>query len=169
MSHGETFSVVKGTVPPAEEKETLYQRAMEALQGMLAGETDATLVMASVVAVLHQTMPHYFWTGFYRVCGDELLVGPYQGTPACLRIRHGRGVCGTAWAQGETIVVADVHSFPGHIACDARSASEIVVPWRDQEGNVLAVLDVDSAMMAAFNEIDRAMLENIARRFPLNL
>lgn len=168
MSHGETFSVVKGTIPSVSEKEQLYGSAMDALQGMLAGETDTTLVMASIVAVLHQTMPHYFWTGFYRVCGDELLVGPYQGTPACLRIRHGHGVCGTAWAKAATTVVADVHSFPGHIACDARSASEIVVPWRDQQGNVVAVLDVDSTQVAAFDETDRAKLEDMARAFPVN-
>jgi GAF domain-containing protein len=167
MSHGEAFSVVKGAIPAAAEKEQLYRRAIDSLAGMLAGETDATLVMASIVAVLHQTMPHYFWTGFYRVCGDELLVGPYQGTPACLRIRHGHGVCGTAWAQGQTIVVADVHSFPGHIACDARSASEIVVPWPDASGRLVAVLDVDSEKPAAFNEIDRAMLEDMTRRFTI--
>ena len=102
MSHGETFSVIKGTIPAAADKEQLYRRAIDSLAGMLAAETEATLVMASIVAVLHQTMPHYFWTGFYRVCGDALLVGPYQGTPACLRIRHGHGVCGTAWAQERT-------------------------------------------------------------------
>ncbi|MFM2171536.1 MAG: hypothetical protein RI957_1765 [Verrucomicrobiota bacterium] len=166
MSHGETFSVIKGTIPAAVEKEQLYRRAIDSLSGMLAGETDATLVMASIVAVLHQTMPHYFWTGFYRVCGDELWVGPYQGTPACLRIRHGNGVCGTAWAENRTIVVADVHAFPGHIACDARSASEIVVPWHDCQGKMVAVLDVDSSQPAAFDETDRSMLEDIARRFP---
>lgn len=166
MSHGETFSVVKGGIPSTEQKQELYQQALDALHGLLAGETDATLIMASIVAVLHQSMPHYFWTGFYRVCGDELLVGPYQGTPACLRIAKGRGVCGTAWAQDETMVVADVHAFPGHIACDARSASEIVVPWHDAAGSVVAVLDVDSSLLAAFDETDRTLLEEMARRFP---
>jgi L-methionine (R)-S-oxide reductase len=158
--------MIKGRIPDAAEKRDLYQNALHALHGLLAGETDATLVMASIVAVLHQTMPQYFWTGFYRVRGDELLVGPYQGTPACLRIAHGRGVCGTAWAKNETLVVADVHAFPGHIACDARSASEIVVPWHDATGNIVAVLDVDSSLPAAFDETDRIMIEEIARCFP---
>jgi GAF domain-containing protein len=167
MSHGETFSVVKGRIPCAEEKRDLYRNAIDALTAMLSGETDATLIMSSVVAVLHQTMPHYFWTGFYRVCDDELRVGPYQGTPACLRIGHGKGVCGTSWAENRTIVVADVHAFPGHIACDARSASEIVIPWHDCRGVVVAVLDVDSTKAAAFDECDRTMLEDMARQFAI--
>jgi L-methionine (R)-S-oxide reductase len=150
MSHGEAFVVIKGRVPSAEEKELLYQNACETLTGLLDGETEAVLTMSTIVAVLHQSMPHYFWSGFYRVVSElELLVGPYQGTPACLRIRHGKGVCGTAWAEARTIVVADVHAFPGHIACDARSASEIVVPWRDASGAVVAVLDIDSDKIAA--------------------
>jgi len=167
MSHGEAYAVVKGRVPAAEEKQSLYQQAAEALKGMLAGETESVLIMGTIAAVLHQSMPHYFWTGFYRVVGSELLVGPYQGTPACLRIAHGRGVCGSAWAEARTMLVKDVHAFPGHIACDARSASEIVVPWRDASGAVVAVLDVDSDQKAAFDEIDQEWLERLARDFPL--
>lgn len=167
MSHGEAFGVVKGSVPSAEEKESLYQNAVVALTGILDGETDAVLTMSTIAAVLHQSMPHYFWTGFYRVVGEELLVGPYQGTPACLRIALGRGVCGTAWAEERTMLVKDVHTFPGHIACDARSASEIVVPWRDAGGAVAAVLDVDSDQKAAFDEIDQEWLEKLAKDFPL--
>lgn len=168
MSHGEAFSVIKGRVPSAEEKEILYQNAFEALTALLDGETESVLTMSTIVAVLHQSMPHYFWSGFYRVMSEqELLVGPYQGTPACLRIRHGKGVCGTAWAEARTIVVADVHAFPGHIACDARSASEIVVPWHNGSGGVMAVLDIDSDQMAAFDAIDEQWLVKIAARFPL--
>jgi GAF domain-containing protein len=166
MSHGEAYAVVKGRIPEPEEKRRLYQQAYDALSGMLAGETESVLIMSTIVAVLHQSMPHYFWTGFYRVVGDELLVGPYQGTPACLRIAHGRGVCGSAWAEARTMLVKDVHAFPGHIACDARSASEIVVPWRDASGAVVAVLDVDSDQTSAFDEIDQEWLENLAAAFP---
>lgn len=168
MSHGEAFAVVKGRVPTATEKQHLYETACTALTGMLEGETDAILTMSTIVAVLHQSMPHYFWTGFYRVVGDELLVGPYQGTPACLRISHGKGVCGTAWAEARAIVVADVHAFPGHIACDARSASEIVIPWRNSKGEVIAVLDIDSDQTAAFDLIDEQWLAKIAGLFPLS-
>ena len=146
-------------IPDAVEKQSLYAEATAKLRGLLDGESDPVVVMSSMVAVLHDTMPHYFWTGFYRVMGDELVVGPYQGTPACLRIPRGRGVCGTAWDMGETRVVEDVHDFPGHIACDARSQSEIVVPWKNAAGEVIAVLDVDSTLRGAFDEVDRWGLE----------
>lgn len=149
-------------IPDALEKQALYDEAAAKLQGLLDGERDLLVVMTSVAAVLHDTMPHYFWTGFYRVVGDELVIGPYQGTPACLRIAKGRGVCGTAWETGETQVVEDVHAFPGHIACDARSASEIVVPWRDGAGEVIAVLDVDSTLKAAFDGVDLQRLLALA-------
>jgi len=148
-------------IPDAAEKQSLYGEASAKLQGLLEGEGDPVAVMASIAAVLHDTMPHYFWTGFYRVVGEQLVIGPYQGTPGCLRIARGRGVCGTAWQRGETIVVEDVHAFPGHIACDARSQSEIVVPWRNAAGEVIAVLDVDSTLKAAFDGIDGEGLERI--------
>lgn len=153
-------------IPDAAEKRVLYEQAANRLQGLLAGERDPLVIMASIAAVLHDVMPHYYWTGFYRVVGEELVVGPYQGTPACLRIAKGHGVCGTAWANGETIVVEDVHAFPGHIACDARSESEIVVPWKDAAGQVIAVLDVDSTMMAAFDGVDRQALEDLLAAAP---
>jgi GAF domain-containing protein len=155
MSQGERFQGEKGRVPENAEKSALYQQARDALAAMLDGESEPGALMSSIVAVLHHTMPHYFWTGFYRVVGDELYVGPYQGTPACLRIARGRGVCGTAWAERKAIVVADVNAFPGHIACDARSASEIVIPWRNRDGSVVAVLDVDSTFPSAFDDCDR--------------
>lgn len=150
-------------IPDAAEKQALYGEATAKLRGLLDGETDPTVIMASAAAVLHDTMPHYFWTGFYRVVGNELVIGPYQGTPACLRIAQGRGVCGRAWETGETQVVEDVHAFPGHIACDARSQSEIVVPWRNRAGEIVAVLDVDSTLKSAFGTVDRAALEELAK------
>lgn len=166
MAHGENFQVKKGTIPSDAEKSVLYENVALALDGMLDGESDPIVIMSTIVAALHQSMPHYFWTGFYRVIDEELVVGPYQGTPACLRIAKGRGVCGTAWAENKIIRVDDVHSFPGHIACDARSASEIVVPWHDRTGHVMAVLDVDSSLFAAFTEIDESFLSALAAMFP---
>jgi GAF domain-containing protein len=108
-------------------------------------------------------MPHFFWTGFYRVVGGQLVIGPYQGTPGCSRIGWGRGVCGAAWKAGRSLCVPDVHAFPGHIACDAASASEIVVPVAGLDGRVTAVLDVDSTLPAAFDEVDRQGLEGVVR------
>ncbi|MGJ8694776.1 MAG: GAF domain-containing protein [Verrucomicrobiaceae bacterium] len=104
-------------------------------------------------------MERFFWTGFYRVVGDTLVIGPYQGTVGCLRIPFGKGVCGEAALSGETQVVANVHEFPGHIACDSRSNSEIVVPVRDRKGDLIAVLDIDSEDLGHFDEVDRAQLE----------
>ena len=148
-------------VPTEQEKRRLYAEAQLRISGLVAGEPDRIARMAGVVAVLHGLMPHYFWTGFYRVCGGVLVIGPYQGTPGCGRIGWGRGVCGTAWAEGRTQVVADVHAFPGHIACDGRSASEIVVPVRDARGQVIAVFDVDALVVGAFDEVDQLELERI--------
>ena len=168
MSHGEMFNVQKGYIPAIEEKITLYQNAHMSILTQLSEESDAMIIYSTIIAVLHHSMPHYFWTGIYRVTGDQMAVGPYQGTPACLRIDHGRGVCGSAWAEARTIVVPDVHEFPGHIACDARSASEIVVPWKNSAGEVVAVLDVDSSLLAAFDQIDAAGLEKIIQEFPID-
>lgn len=148
-------------VPTAAEKRELYEQAGQRIRALVAGEPDRIARMAATVAVLHGMMPHYYWTGFYRVCGDSLVIGPYQGTPGCGRIAWGRGVCGTAWASGECQIVPDVHAFPGHIACDARSASEVVVPVRDAQGRVIAVFDVDSLATAAFDAVDREELEGI--------
>jgi GAF domain-containing protein len=143
-----------------------YAAVAEEIAAVLDGETNLTARMATVASMLAATFEHYFWTGFYIVdpakC-DELVVGPYQGTLGCLRIAFGRGVCGTAAATGETQVVADVHAFPGHIACDSRSASEIVVPVRDAQGRLIAVFDVDSEQPAAFDWADQAGLERILR------
>jgi L-methionine (R)-S-oxide reductase len=130
------------------------------------GETlDDIALMATINSILSHAFPHFFWTGFYRVCGDRLVVGPYVGTVGCLQIELGRGVCGTAAAQRETIIVPDVTKFPGHIACDPNSKSEIVVPVFDRDGTLIAVLDVDSDQLDAFDEDDRAGLERIVALF----
>jgi GAF domain-containing protein len=117
--------------------------------------------MATVVAVLHHKMDYFFWTGFYLLHEGELLVGPYQGPAACMVLEKDKGVCWAGINRGETIVVPDVHQFPGHITCDARSNSEIVVPIRDNTGKVAGVLDVDSKSLAAFDETDKEWLEKI--------
>ena len=149
-------------------KRARYAELGEEVAAVLEGEGDRTARMATVAAMLAQGFPdRFFWTGFYVVDsakGDELVVGPYQGTLGCLRIAFGRGVCGAAAARGETVVVDDVGAFPGHIACDARTRSEIVVPVRDGAGRLIAVLDVDSTQPAAFDADDRAGLEAIVAR-----
>ena len=146
-----------------QDKAERYQEVTSQLRAVLEGETDLLASMTSVVCLLHNAFPYYFWTGFYRrVSEAELLVGPYQGTLGCLRIPFDRGVCGAAARERRTIVVADVHGFPGHIACDARSASEIVVPVTNAAGDLIAVLDVDSSIPDAFDSVDRRYLEEIA-------
>jgi len=143
-----------------------YRRIREQLAVELAKCDDAIARMATVAALLHHRQPHFFWTGFYRRIGDELIVGPYQGSLACQTIPIGQGVCGTAFSRDETLVVPDVHAFDGHIACDARSRSEIVVPYRDPDGAIAGVLDVDSTDLAAFDEIDAQQLERILALLP---
>jgi GAF domain-containing protein len=130
------------------------------------GETlDDIALMATINSVLANRFPYYFWTGFYRVCGERLIVGPYIGTVGCLQIDFGRGVCGTAASDRKTIIVPDVHAFPGHIACDPNSRSEIVVPVFDRDGALTAVFDVDSAQLNAFDEEDQKGLEKIMALF----
>ena len=130
------------------------------------GETlDDIALMATINSILANRFPYYYWTGFYRVCGDRLIVGPYIGTVGCLQIEFGRGVCGTAAQNRETVIVPDVHQFPGHIACDPNSRSEIVVPVYDRDGVLTAVFDVDSDQPNAFDEEDRAGLEKILTLF----
>lgn len=150
------------TLPAA--KAERYSVLAEEIASVLDGEPNLTARMATVASMLAASFPSFFWTGFYVVDpakADELVVGPYQGTLGCLRIAFGRGVCGAAAASGETQVVPDVHAFPGHIACDSRSASEIVVPVFGQSGELIAVLDVDSTELAAFDALDAEWLEKI--------
>jgi GAF domain-containing protein len=119
--------------------------------------------MATIVALLHHKMAHFFWTGFYLLDKSELVVGPYQGSLACLVLERKKGVCWASILRRETLIVPDVHKFPGHIACDSRSNSEIVVPLFDSENEVWGVLDVDSEKLDAFSEIDREWLERISK------
>lgn len=143
-----------------------YAAVAEEIAAVLDGEPNLTARMATVAAMLAATFGHYFWTGFYVVDPDrpdELVVGPYQGTLGCLRIPFGRGVCGAAAATRATQLVPDVHAFPGHIACDSRSASEIVVPVFDAAGALIAVFDVDSELPAAFDAVDQKGLEDILK------
>ena len=132
------------------------------MTALLEGETDGIARMANVAAVLHGTFG-FWWTGFYRVAGEELILGPFQGPVACMHIPFGKGVCGTAWARNETVVVPDVEAFPGHIACSSASRSEIVVPVHGPDGAVTAVLDIDSDRLATFDDIDKEWLEKIVK------
>ena len=147
-------------------KAAAYDQLQQHCDAVLAGVHDEIAEMATLSCLLHHAFGH-LWTGFYRVVEpDRLLrVGPYQGTLGCLDIAFGRGVCGTAAAERRTVVVEDVHAFPGHIACDGRSRSEIVVPVLDADGRLLAVLDVDSEHRAAFDDADRAGLGRLVARF----
>lgn len=145
------------------DKEEKYRLLFEQIKSLTEGETDLVAVTANVCAAIHETMG-FFWTGFYRVVGEELLLGPFQGPVACMHIPFGRGVCGTAWQRRETIVVPDVEQFPGHIACSSLSRSEIVVPMFSKEGEVVAVLDIDSRELATFDDTDRQWLERICEQ-----
>ncbi len=144
-------------------KEGRYRRLRERLAAELTACDDPVARMATAAALLHARQPHFFWTGFYRLVGGRLVVGPYQGSLACQVIDIGAGVCGTAFARGETIVVPDVHAFPGHIPCDARSASEIVVPYASCDGEQRGVLDVDARTPDAFDDVDARHLEAVVR------
>ncbi|MBK6705724.1 MAG: GAF domain-containing protein [Caulobacteraceae bacterium] len=142
-----------------------YAALRAEIAAVIAGEPNVTARYATAASLLADAFPdRFFWTGFYVVDANkpsELVVGPYQGTLGCLRIPFGKGVCGAAAAQRETILVPDVHAFPGHIACDSRSNSEIVTPVFDRTGALAAVLDVDSTQFAAFDEVDKIGLEAI--------
>lgn len=140
-----------------------YEATKKRIDALLDGETDWIAALATVVCELHHAFDHYDWTGFYRTSGDQLVIGPYQGTHGCLRIQWGRGVCGTAAAERKTQLVPNVDEFPGHIACSSSTRSEIVVPVLDDEGRVIAVLDVDSNLPDAFDEVDQDFLEALCR------
>ena len=148
-----------------EPRDRAYALLHSQMLGVLAGVDDEITGMATLASLLHHSFGN-LWTGFYRVVGPRLLrVGPYQGTLGCLEIAFGRGVCGTAAAERRTVIVPDVSRFPGHIACDARAKSEIVVPVFDRADTLVAVLDIDSARRAAFDQSDAAGLERIVRWF----
>ena len=143
-------------------KEEKYALLYKQIESVVASESDIIANMANVAAMIHSTFG-FWWTGFYRVAGDTLLLGPFQGPLACTRISYGKGVCGTAWSEKRTIVVPDVEAFPGHIACSSASRSEIVVPLFAADGSVCAVLDIDSEHLAMFDAVDELWLGKIVK------
>lgn len=151
----EDLSIIKG------DKEAQYVSLIPQIKALLEGETDLVANLANIAAALKEQFG-WFWVGFYWVKNDELILGPFQGPVACTRIRKGRGVCGTSWAEAKTLIVPDVEKFPGHIACSSLSKSEIVVPII-RNGTVLGVLDVDASELDQFDEVDQRYLEEIVK------
>lgn len=148
-------------IPKGADRDEVYRSLVPQIKALIGDEDDMQGIMANVCAALRQAFG-FFWVGFYRVEANELVLGPFQGDVACFRIAKGKGVCGTAWAESNTIIVPDVDAFPGHIACSSASRSEIVVPvFKDDE--VIAVLDVDSGRLDDFSEVDRLWLEQLMR------
>ena len=158
---GVGYDALKAAMTEVSTKEELYKKALVEIKERVKDVDSVVPRMATVAAVLKNTMPHYFWCGFYFAEEDELIIGPYQGTCACPNIAYS-GVCGTSAKNKEVVVVPDVHKFPGHIACDERSKSEIVIPLVGKNGMVIAVLDVDSSSYNAFDEVDKKYLGKIA-------
>ncbi len=140
-------------------KQEKYEHLLRQVKSLAEAENDQIALMANIASIVHETFG-FWWTGFYRVIGDELVLGPFQGPIACTRIGFGSGVCGTAWKERRTIIVPDVEKFPGHIACSSQSRSEIVTPIF-REGNIFAVLDIDSKELASFDDTDKEWLEKI--------
>jgi GAF domain-containing protein len=155
----EDLNIITGT------KEEQYEALIPQIKGLLEGETDFIANLANVAAALKEQF-RWLWVGFYLVKNDELVLGPFQGPVACTRIKKGRGVCGSAWAKNETLIVPDVEKFPGHIACSSLSRSEIVLPLL-KNGEVLGVLDVDSDALATYDETDKFYLEKIIQLIPV--
>ena len=153
----EQLNITEGT------KQEKYETLFPQIEAVVRAEPDPIANMANVASMLHETFG-FWWTGFYRVIDDMLVLGPFQGPMACTRIRKGRGVCGTAWRDDQTQVVPDVDLFPGHIACSSASRSEIVVPIH-RDGQVVGVLDIDSDLLATFDETDKLWLEKVAALF----
>lgn len=154
----EDLEIIKGT------KEEQYESLLPQIRGLLEGETDEIANLANVAAALKEQFG-WLWVGFYLVKGEQLVLGPFQGPVACTRINPGRGVCGTSWKEARTLIVPDVEKFPGHIACSSLSRSEIVVPLF-RNGQVIGVLDADSAELSQFDETDRRFLEEIVSLLP---
>lgn len=147
-------------LPGTKDRITLYSALAPQVRELLKEERDPVAAMANMAAALREAFG-WHWIGFYRVMGAELVLGPFQGPVACSRIGHGKGVCGTAWAEEKILIVDDVEKFPGHIACSPLSRSEIVVPIRDHSGRVAAVLDIDSSEPADFGEVDAHALDRL--------
>jgi GAF domain-containing protein len=149
-------------IPQNASREEKYVALWPQLQALVEGETDYVANLSNIAAALHQAFS-FFWVGFYIVKNDKLMLGPFQGTIACMEIPYGKGVCGTAWEKRETIIVDDVDSFPGHITCSSLSKSEIVLPLFDKQNNVFAVLDIDSECLNTFDKTDSYYLEEIIK------
>jgi L-methionine (R)-S-oxide reductase len=145
------------------EKSKRYEHIYKQLQELLLKSEDTDARMCSIVAVLHHKMEKFFWTGFYCLRNEKLIVRTYQGPVACMELKKNTGVCWAGINAGRTIVVDDVEQFPGHIACDSRSRSEIVIPLHDKNGNVYGIMDIDSKELAAFDEVDALWLEKIVK------
>jgi len=145
----------------AKKREGRYSRIYDQLAGLVLKSNNRQARMATIIAVLHHKMDYFFWTGFYLLEDGEMVVNSYQGPVACQILEKDKGVCWAAFNKNETVVVDDVHSFPNHIACDSRSKSEIVVPFKNREGKIIGVLDVDSSQKNSFSEIDAQWLEKI--------
>lgn len=154
-----------GNQPVTTTKTELYRRLVGQLRGLLLGQRDLVANAANTAALIYHTLPELSWAGFYLLKGDQLLLGPFQGKPACTRIAVGKGVCGKAAEKLRTIVVENVHDFPGHIACDAASNSEMVVPVVSQEGRLIGLLDLDSPLLARFDAEDQIGLEGLVEVF----
>lgn len=155
----EDLSILKGS------KQAQYESLIPQIEGLLMGETNLVANLANISAALKEQF-NWWWVGFYWVHDNELVLAPFQGPVACTRIKKGRGVCGGAWEQGKTLIVEDVEKFPGHIACSSASKSEIVVPVI-KDGQIVGVLDVDSELLAHFDETDQLYLEKIVGLIPL--
>ncbi|MFS0574848.1 GAF domain-containing protein [Sporosarcina sp. 179-K 3D1 HS] len=154
--------------PYSTDQKVAYEQLAEQLDALLSGESNTYANLSNAAALLNQFLERINWVGFYLRDGDELVLGPFQGLPACVRIPLGKGVCGTAAAQKETILVPDVHAFPGHIACDAASRSEIVVPIL-KNGKLLGVLDIDSPELDRFSAVDQEGLEHVVHTLVAHL
>lgn len=145
------------------DKKDKYETLCAQIKSLVEGEKNVVGVLSNVSSIMHETFPEsYFWVGFYLVSGDELILGPFQGSVACYRIKRGRGVCGKAWEENSTLIVDDVEAFPDHIACSSLSRSEIVVPIHRSNGDVYGVIDIDSTELSAFDATDRLYIEKIA-------
>ena len=153
---------MESLVITASDKAGIYEEIIPQIENILEGENDIVANTANVAAILKEAF-NFFWVGFYFVKNEELVLGPFQGPLACTRIKYGKGVCGTAWKEGKTLVVPDVDKFPGHIACSSLSRSEIVVPVFKASGNIVAVLDIDSKDFNTFDSTDAKYLEQLCR------
>ena len=160
--HTANMFEIKSALPA--DKPAAYAELATLLQGLLTGETDFIANAANTAALIFNSLPALNWAGFYRLVAGELVLGPFQGKPACVRLRLGKGVCGTSAQQRQTVLVPDVHAFPGHIACDAASRSEIVIPVI-KDGQLLGVLDLDSPQLGRFDAADQAGLERLVAIF----